>query len=158
MDILSYILSKKYTDKAVSSIVNFKVHVVDSLPANGVANTFYLVSSTGASNSILYIWAENTGSFEQVGTTELTLGNYYTKDEVTALLNSIKVDLNNESFHRIANIRTGSYLNCINSIFMNFRNDTTPKECIIFNIENGSKTYFDNITLNNIKSIEYDQL
>ena len=93
MDILSYILSKKYTDKAVSSITSFKVHVVDSLPANGVANTFYLVSSTGASNSILYIWAENTGSFEQVGTTELTLGNYYTKDEVTALLNSIKVDL-----------------------------------------------------------------
>lgn len=93
MDILSYILSKKYTDKAVSSIANFKVHVVDSLPANGVANTFYLVSSTGASNSILYIWAENTGSFEQVGTTELTLGNYYTKDEVTALLNSVKVDL-----------------------------------------------------------------
>ena len=93
MDILSYILSKKYTDKAVSSIANFKVHVVDSLPANGIANTFYLVSSTGASNSILYIWAENTGSFEQVGTTELTLGNYYTKDEVTALLNSIKVDL-----------------------------------------------------------------
>ena len=93
MDILSYILSKKYTDKAVSSIANFKVHVVDSLPASGVANTFYLVSSTGASNSILYIWAENTGSFEQVGTTELTLGNYYTKDEVTALLNSIKVDL-----------------------------------------------------------------
>lgn len=93
MDILSYILSKKYTDKAVSSIANFKVHVVDSLPANGVANTFYLVSSAGASNSILYIWAENTGSFEQVGTTELTLGNYYTKDEVTALLNSVKVDL-----------------------------------------------------------------
>ena len=93
MDILSYILSKKYTDKTVSNITSFKVHVVDSLPANGVANTFYLVSSTGASNSILYIWAENTGSFEQVGTTELTLGNYYTKDEVTALLNSIKVDL-----------------------------------------------------------------
>ena len=93
MDILSYILSKKYTDKAVSSIASFKVHVVDSLPANGVANTFYLVSSAESSNSILYIWAENTGSFEQVGTTELTLGNYYTKDEVTALLNSIKVDL-----------------------------------------------------------------
>ena len=93
MDILSYILSKKYTDKAVSNITNFKVHVVESLPATGVANTFYLVSSTEASNSILYIWAENTGSFEQVGTTELTLGNYYTKDEVTALLNSIKVDL-----------------------------------------------------------------
>ena len=93
MDILSYILSKKYTDKAVSNITNFKVHVVDSLPSSGVANTFYLVSPAGASNSILYIWAENTGSFEQVGTTELTLGNYYTKDEVTALLNSIKVDL-----------------------------------------------------------------
>lgn len=93
MDILSYILSKKYTDKAVSNITNFKVHVVDSLPTNGVANTFYLVSSTESSNSILYIWAENTGSFEQVGTTELTLGNYYTKDEVTALLNSVKVDL-----------------------------------------------------------------
>lgn len=93
MDILSYILSKKYTDKAVSNITNFKVHVVDSLPANGVANTFYLVSSNESSNSILYIWAENTGSFEQVGTTELTLGNYYTKDEVTALLNSVKVDL-----------------------------------------------------------------
>ena len=93
MDILSYILSKKYTDNAVSSITSFKVHVVDSLPSSGVANTFYLVSSAESSNSILYIWAENTGSFEQVGTTELTLGNYYTKDEVTALLNSIKVDL-----------------------------------------------------------------
>ena len=93
MDIITYILSKKYTDRAVSSIANFKVHVVDSLPSNGAANTFYLVSSAGASNSILYIWAENTGSFEQVGTTELTLGNYYTKDEVTALLNSVKVDL-----------------------------------------------------------------
>ena len=68
-------------------------------------------------------------------------------------LDSIKVDLNNESFHRIANVRSGSYLNCTNSIFMNFKNDITPKECIIFNIENGSKTYFDNITLNNIKSI-----
>lgn len=93
MDILSYILSKKYTDNAVSSITSFKVHVVDSLPSSGVANTFYLVSSAESSNSILYIWAENTGSFEQVGTTELTLENYYTKDEVTALLNSIKVDL-----------------------------------------------------------------
>ena len=93
MDILSYILSKKYTDNAVSNITSFKVHVVDSLPSSGVPNTFYLVSSAESSNSILYIWAENTGSFEQVGTTELTLGNYYTKDEVTALLNSIKVDL-----------------------------------------------------------------
>lgn len=93
MDILSYILSKKYTDNAVSNITSFKVHVVDSLPSSGVSNTFYLVSSAESSNSILYIWAENTGSFEQVGTTELTLGNYYTKDEVTALLNSIKVDL-----------------------------------------------------------------
>ena len=93
MDILSYILSKKYTDNAVSNITSFKVHVVDSLPSSGASNTFYLVSSAESSNSILYIWAENTGSFEQVGTTELTLGNYYTKDEVTALLNSIKVDL-----------------------------------------------------------------
>ena len=93
MDILSYILSKKYTDNAVSNITSFTVHVVDSLPSSGVSNTFYLVSSAESSNSILYIWAENTGSFEQVGTTELTLGNYYTKDEVTALLNSIKVDL-----------------------------------------------------------------
>ena len=93
MDILSYILSKKYTDNAVSNITSFKVHVVDSLPSSGASNTFYLVSSAESSNSILYIWAENTGSFEQVGTTELTLGNYYTKDEVTALLNSVKVDL-----------------------------------------------------------------
>lgn len=93
MDILSYVLSKKYTDNAVSNIANFKVHVVESLPSSGVANTFYLVSSAESSNSTLYIWAENTGDFEPVGTTELTLGNYYTKDEVTALLNSIKVDL-----------------------------------------------------------------
>ena len=93
MDILSYVLSKKYTDNAVSNITNFKVHVVDSLPSSGVANTFYLVSSAESSNSTLYIWAENTSDFEPVGTTELTLGNYYTKDEVTALLNSVKVDL-----------------------------------------------------------------
>ena len=93
MDILSYVLSKKYTDNAVNNIANFKVHVVESLPTSGVANTFYLISSAETSNSTLYIWAENTSKFEIVGTTELTLSNYYTKDEVTALLNNVKVDL-----------------------------------------------------------------
>lgn len=93
MDILSYVLSKKYTDNAVSNIANFKVHVVESLPTSGVANTFYLISSAENSSSTLYIWAENTSKFEIVGTTELTLSNYYTKDEVTVLLNNVKVDL-----------------------------------------------------------------
>jgi hypothetical protein len=49
MDILSYILSKKYTDtaieKAAAASGNISIKVVNELPEIGQSNIFYLVSN-----------------------------------------------------------------------------------------------------------------
>lgn len=94
MDILSYLLSKKYTDSVVSQIANFEMHVLDALPETGQSNIFYAIPSVDEANTYdLYIWAANIGDFKKVGTTTADLTNYYNKQEVDSLINSIDVDL-----------------------------------------------------------------
>lgn len=93
MDILSYLLSKKYTDSVVSQIANFEMHVLEALPETGQCNIFYVIPSVDEVNTHdLYIWAANKGTFEKVGTTKADLTNYYNKQEVDSLINSIDVD------------------------------------------------------------------
>ncbi len=93
MDILSYLLSKKYTDSVVSQIANFEMHVLETLPETGHCNIFYVIPSVDEVNTHdLYIWAANKGTFEKVGTTKADLTNYYNKQEVDSLINSIDVD------------------------------------------------------------------
>ena len=92
MDVLSYLLSKKYTDSVVSQIANFEMHVLDTLPDTGQSNIFYAIPSSELNTHDLYIWATNKGTFEKVGTTKADLTNYYNKDEVNNLIANLDVD------------------------------------------------------------------
>jgi hypothetical protein len=55
MDILSYLLSKKYTDSVVSQIANFEMHVLEALPSTGECNIFYVVPAAEVNTHDLYI-------------------------------------------------------------------------------------------------------
>ena len=67
-------------------------------------------------------------------------------------ISNITFDLENEGFFKVAEVLKNSQLVCNDCSFLNFKN-TTPKSCIIFDIENGSFTIFENLIINNIKSI-----
>ena len=77
----------------VNTIKQFKIEVVDELPASGETHTIYLVPSqeSGATNSRdEYLWIVDAttgeGSWELIGTTKTDLSNYYNKTEVDGLL------------------------------------------------------------------------
>lgn len=67
-------------------------------------------------------------------------------------ISNITFDLENDGFFKVAEVLKNSQLVCNDCSFLNFKN-TTPKSCIIFDIENGSFTIFENLIINNIKSI-----
>lgn len=74
----------------IASIPQFEVKIVDTLPPEGQKMVLYLVPKTSSSGDDIYdeyIWLENTRSFELVGTTTVDLSDYYTKGEITNLLN-----------------------------------------------------------------------
>lgn len=62
-----------------------RFEVVNALPATGEVGVIYLVPNSGGTPNIYdeYIWVNNT--FEMIGTTEIDLSNYYTKDELSAI-------------------------------------------------------------------------
>jgi hypothetical protein len=55
MDVLSYLLSKKYTDSVVSQIANFETHILDALPETGKCNIFYVIPGDSTETHDLYI-------------------------------------------------------------------------------------------------------
>ena len=74
----------------IASIPQFEVKIVDTLPPEGQKMVLYLVPKTSSGGDDIYdeyIWLENTQSFELVGTTTVDLSDYYTKGEITNLLN-----------------------------------------------------------------------
>lgn len=65
----------------------FDVQVVQVLPATGEAHTLYFVPSSDPQTSNVYdeyLYANN--AWEQVGSTAVDMSDYYTADEVDALL------------------------------------------------------------------------
>ena len=90
-----------YTDVAsmIASIPQFKLSIVDSLPATGEKMTLYLVPKEGTSNDVYdeYIWIEQTSSFEHLGSTAVDLSDYYTKTETNALIPTTTSQLTNDS-------------------------------------------------------------
>lgn len=67
-------------------------------------------------------------------------------------IDKIIVDEKENGFYKLCYLKSGGQLVCSNSKFLNFKHLGTPKECIIFDVENGSKSYFNNIEINNIKT------
>lgn len=77
------------SSKIVSELANagFDVQVVQELPATGEAHTLYFVPSADPQTQNVYdeyLYANN--EWEQVGSTAVDMSDYYTADEVDALL------------------------------------------------------------------------
>lgn len=67
-------------------------------------------------------------------------------------LDKLVVNQKESGYYEICWLKKGGQLICTNSKFLNFKHTQQPKECIIFDIHSGSKSYFYNIELDNIKS------
>lgn len=63
------------------------------------------------------------------------------------------IDLAEQMFQKIADVRKGGVLIVRRTEFKNFHNTSVSKSCVMFNIENGSFTLFDDIIIENIKTI-----
>lgn len=74
-------------NNAISGITGIDFQVVESLPGTGVKGVIYLVSNSGTGSNIYdeYIWVTNR--FEEIGTTEIDLSNYYNTTNLLALTN-----------------------------------------------------------------------
>jgi len=61
-----------------------KMQVVQTLPTTGDEDTIYLVPKTGSTGDIYDEYIYTNGSWEKIGSTDIDLSNYATKDEVNA--------------------------------------------------------------------------
>lgn len=73
-------------NNAFANVSGIEYQVVTSLPAIGKAGTIYLISNSGSKPNIYdeYIYVNN--SFEKIGTTEVDLTNYATKEELPTVI------------------------------------------------------------------------
>ena len=71
--------------------VGFEAIVVDALPETGKKGTIYFVPSGGETPNIYneYVWVTETEKFEIVGSAQVDLSNYYTKEEVDNALKGL---------------------------------------------------------------------
>lgn len=69
--------------QAIASIPQFKLSLVDELPTTGEKMTLYLVPKEGTEGDVHneYIWIEQTGTFEFLGTTAVDLTDYVKKTD-----------------------------------------------------------------------------
>lgn len=68
---------------------NLKREIVEALPATGEANIIYMVSRAEAEEQNVYdeyMYINN--AWEKIGSTDVDLSNYYTKEETDELINS----------------------------------------------------------------------
>ena len=103
-DLAAYYYTKSETysqaqvNKLLASVNKPAFEVVDTLPESGEQNVIYLVKKDTSSeqNDVYdeYIWiTDDTAHWEHIGSTAVDLSNYYTKAEITALLNNQKTEI-----------------------------------------------------------------
>lgn len=105
-DLAAYYYTKSETysqaqvNKLLASVNKPAFEVVDTLPESGEQNVIYLVKKDTSSeqNDVYdeYIWITDEGGtahWEHIGSTAVDLSNYYTKTEITALLNNQKTEI-----------------------------------------------------------------
>ena len=88
--------TKAQVDDIISHINTLKLEVVEELPPIGRTDTIYLVPNGESSGNVYdeYIYVNN--NWELIGTTDIDLSNYYTKDEVDTLIAQIETGLAQE--------------------------------------------------------------
>ena len=85
LSVITYALAKKYTDEKFSKFIGFNIQIVDTLPLTDIdTHTIYFVKRTSPSGEADYYYEYMyiNNKWELIGSTELDLTNYYTKDEV----------------------------------------------------------------------------
>ena len=105
-DLAAYYYTKSETysqaqvNKLLASVNKPAFEVVDELPESGEQNIIYLVKKETSSeqNDVYdeYIWItdeDGTSHWEHIGSTAVDLSDYYTKEEITALLNNQKTEI-----------------------------------------------------------------
>ena len=86
LSVLTLALAKKYTDSKIGEVLQFKIEIVQTLPANPDGHTIYLVpkDKTEPMNGYFeQIYVDNKQ--ELIGDTTVDLSDYYTKGEVDQL-------------------------------------------------------------------------
>jgi len=68
--------SKQYTNDAVASITEFDLQIVSELPETGKKGIIYLIPQTSGTGYKEYLYIND--SWEEVGSTEIDLSEYYT--------------------------------------------------------------------------------
>ena len=82
---------KEYLD--IEGGAGLEARIVDVLPDTGETGILYLVPKTGSDDNYdEYIWAEKDGVFgwEKVGATTVDLSDYYTKEEINAMIGDVE--------------------------------------------------------------------
>jgi hypothetical protein len=69
----------------LAGITTFSFEVVDALPSTGESNVIYLVDD-GSGKYIMNAYIN--GAWVELGTTEIDLSNYWSKDDLEALTNN----------------------------------------------------------------------
>ena len=105
-DLAAYYYTKSETysqaqvNNLIASVNKPAFEVVDTLPESGEQNVIYLVKKDTSSeqNDVYdeYIWItdeDGASHWEHIGSTAVDLSNYYTKTEITALLNNQKTEI-----------------------------------------------------------------
>lgn len=81
--------TQELIDDSISGITGIEYEVVQTLPVKGEKGVIYLIP-TGDQDNIYneYIWIDShpDGHYDIIGTTEVDLSNYYTKNEADILL------------------------------------------------------------------------
>ena len=96
MDIVTLALARKYTDRLFSKVDSVSISFVDELPISPAEKTIYFVPRNESEfdyvyNEYMYI----DGGWRQVGSTEMKLEDYYTKNELkTELVNILPIATN----------------------------------------------------------------
>lgn len=85
-----YKKSETYSQEEVNSLLGnltrLTLQVVQELPEVGTEHIIYLVPNNESGNNIYEEWVFVQSKWEMIGTTEVDLSNYYTKEEIDNLL------------------------------------------------------------------------
>lgn len=76
--------TKEEVDKHISDLKKAHLEVVDTLPSVGEEGIIYLLKSESGDTYNQWVYEEE--QFINIGTTEINLENYYTKEEINALI------------------------------------------------------------------------
>ena len=91
-----YKKSETYSQEEVNSLLGnltrLTLQVVQELPEVGTEHVIYLVPNDESGNNVFEEWIFIQSKWEMIGTTEVDLSNYYTKEEVDLLLESLSGD------------------------------------------------------------------